>query len=78
MLVLSRKLNESIVIDGNIEITVVSIRGNQVRLGFNAPDSVGILREELCCKPIVEAGLKPPAPAAAPPVASFPRFAGRV
>ena len=47
MLVLSRKLNETIVIDGNIRITVVGIRGNQVRLGIEAPDSVGIFREEL-------------------------------
>ena len=48
MLVLSRKLNETIVIDGNIRITVVGLRGNQVRLGIEAPDSVGIFREELC------------------------------
>jgi carbon storage regulator len=48
MLVLSRKLNESIVIDGDIRIKVVGIRGNQVRLGIEAPDSVGILRAELC------------------------------
>ena len=48
MLVLSRKLNETIVIDGNIRITVVGIRGNQVRLGIEAPDRVGIYREELC------------------------------
>jgi carbon storage regulator len=48
MLVLSRKLNESIIIDGDIRITVVGIRGNQVRLGIDAPESVGIFREELC------------------------------
>ncbi len=48
MLVLSRKRDESIVIDGNIRITVVSIHGNQVRLGIEAPNSVSILREELC------------------------------
>ena len=48
MLVLSRKLNETIVIDGDIRITVVGIRGNQVRLGIEAPDPVGIFREELC------------------------------
>lgn len=48
MLVLSRKLNETIIIDGNIRITVVGLRGNQVRLGIDAPDSVGIFREELC------------------------------
>ena len=48
MLVLSRKLNETIVIDGKIRIKVVGIHGNQVRLGIEAPNSVGILREELC------------------------------
>lgn len=48
MLVLSRKRNEKIVIDGNIRITVVGIRGNQVRIGLEAPDSVRMFREELC------------------------------
>jgi carbon storage regulator len=48
MLVLSRKLNETIVIDGNIRVTVVGIRGSQIRLGIEAPSSVGIFREELC------------------------------
>jgi carbon storage regulator len=48
MLVLSRKLNTTIVIDGGIRVTVVGIRGNQVRLGIEAPDRVGIYREELC------------------------------
>jgi carbon storage regulator len=48
MLVLTRKLNESIVINGDIRITVVGIRGNHVRLGIEAPRSVGIFRDELC------------------------------
>lgn len=48
MLVLSRKRNESILIDGAIRITVVSIRGNQIRLGIEAPDQVRVFREELC------------------------------
>ncbi len=48
MLVLSRKLNETIIINGDIHIMVVGIRGNQVRLGIEAPDSVGIFRQELC------------------------------
>ncbi|AGA26840.1 carbon storage regulator CsrA [Singulisphaera acidiphila] len=48
MLVLSRKLNEAIMIDGAIRVTVVGIRHNQVRLGFEAPNRVGIYREELC------------------------------
>ena len=47
MLVLSRKFNESIIIDGGIKITVVEIRGNQIRLGIEAPREVGVMREEL-------------------------------
>ena len=47
MLVLTRKLNETIVINGNIRVKVVAIKGNQVRLGIDAPDSVAILREEV-------------------------------
>jgi carbon storage regulator len=47
MLVLSRKFNESIVIDGRIRITVVEIRGHQIRLGIEAPKEVGVMREEL-------------------------------
>src|SRR3982751_6559121 len=48
MLVLGRKLNEAVLIDGDIRITVVGIRGNQVRLGIEAPDRVKVFREELC------------------------------
>ncbi len=48
MLVLSRKPNESIIINGNIRVMVVGIRGNHVRLGIEAPESVSIFREELC------------------------------
>ena len=47
MLVLSRKLNEKIVIDGGIVVTVVKIDRNQVRLGIEAPGDVRIYREEI-------------------------------
>jgi carbon storage regulator len=47
MLVLARKFNESIVIDGGIKITVVEIRGNKIKLGIEAPREVGVMREEL-------------------------------
>ena len=47
MLVLSRKLNEKIVIDGGIIITVVKIDRNQVRLGIEAPGHVPVYREEI-------------------------------
>ena len=51
MLVLSRKLNEKIIIDGNIYLTVLRIQGNQVRLGIEAPGHIGIFREELGTAP---------------------------
>lgn len=47
MLVLSRKEDQVIVIDGRIRVTVVEIRGNQVRLGIEAPKDVTIFRSEL-------------------------------
>ena len=47
MLVLSRKLGEKVVIGGHITLTVVEIRGNQVRLAFDAPKHIRILRGEL-------------------------------
>lgn len=52
MLVLSRKTGESIVIGGGIEIRVVQIRGDRVRLGFDAPFQVRIQRCELGQQPI--------------------------
>jgi carbon storage regulator len=47
MLVLSRKKSERIVIDGNIVITVVDVRGDKVRLGIEAPRDVPIHRCEV-------------------------------
>ena len=47
MLVLTRKINETIMIGDNIEITVVSISGDTVRLGIEAPREVKILRREV-------------------------------
>ncbi|PCJ88393.1 MAG: carbon storage regulator [Thiotrichaceae bacterium] len=47
MLVLTRKPNESLTIGDNIEITVLSVKGNQVQIGINAPKDVCILRDEL-------------------------------
>ena len=46
MLVLTRKLNECVIIDGGIEVMVVAVRGNKVRLGFRAPADVAIQRSE--------------------------------
>jgi carbon storage regulator len=47
MLVLSRKKNESIVIDSNIIVTVVEVRGDKVRIGIEAPREVSVHRQEV-------------------------------
>ena len=47
MLVLTRKKNESIIIDEHIVITVVEIRGEKVRLGIQAPKEIPIHRSEV-------------------------------
>jgi len=47
MLVLSRKPAESIIIGKDIVITVLSIKGNQIRIGIEAPRSINIVREEI-------------------------------
>lgn len=47
MLVLTRKMNESIVIGDNIKVMIVGIRGGHVRLGIEAPPEVTVLRDEL-------------------------------
>jgi carbon storage regulator len=47
MLVLSRKEGQAIKIDGNISVTVLSVQGNRVRLGIQAPHDVTVHRQEV-------------------------------
>ncbi len=47
MLALSRKANESIMIGSDIEITILEVKGDQVKVGINAPKSVPIYRKEI-------------------------------
>ena len=47
MLALSRKKNEAIVINNNIEITVLDIRGDQIKLGISVPKDIPIYRKEV-------------------------------
>lgn len=47
MLALSRRTNESIMIGNDIEITILEIKGDQVKIGINAPKSVPIYRKEI-------------------------------
>ena len=47
MLILTRKVGESVLIGNDISITVLSVRGNQVKLGVEAPKEVSVHREEI-------------------------------
>ena len=47
MLALARKINQSIMIGSDIEITLLEIKGDQVKIGINAPKSVPIYRKEI-------------------------------
>lgn len=47
MLALSRKKNEAIVVNNNVEITVLEIKGDQVKLGISAPREVPVYRKEV-------------------------------
>ncbi len=60
MLVLSRKKNESIVINDNIEIIVIEVRGDKVKLGIAAPDDVPCHRKEIW--DAIKRNSLPPAP----------------
>ena len=72
MLILSRKCNEQIVIGDNIVVTVVAIRGGNVRLGIEAPTNIAVHREEIH-RAIREGKLhgvtpaEPPKPSGPPP-----------
>lgn len=47
MLVLTRRVNETIVIDNRIKVTVISIEEDKIRLGIDAPQEVPVVRQEL-------------------------------
>lgn len=66
MLILTRKIGESIRIGDNVTVRVLALRGGQVSLGFSAPHEVRILREEVLEKPPAERAVEiAPAPAPA-------------
>jgi carbon storage regulator len=47
MLVLTRRIGEELIIDGNIRLRVLAVKGNTVKLGTIAPDNVRVLRKEV-------------------------------
>lgn len=47
MLALSRKINQSIILNDNIEVTILEIKGDQIKIGIDAPKTVPIYRKEI-------------------------------
>ena len=47
MLVLTRRVNETLMVGNEVAVTVLGVKGNQVRIGINAPKEIGIHREEI-------------------------------
>ena len=47
MLILTRRIGETVNIGEDVEVTVVAVKGNQVRLGIKAPKDINVVREEL-------------------------------
>ena len=47
MLILTRRVGEAVVIDEQVTVTVLGVKGNQVRIGVNAPKNVSVHREEI-------------------------------
>lgn len=47
MLILTRRVGESLVIGDNVNVTVLGVKGNQVRIGVNAPKDIAVHREEI-------------------------------
>jgi len=47
MLILTRKIGETTIVDGNIKVIIMDVQCNQIRLGIAAPEDVKVFREEL-------------------------------
>ena len=62
MLILTRRVGETLVIGDDVTVTVLGVRGNQVRLGANAPKEVAVHREEIYQRIQMEKGGNESAP----------------
>jgi carbon storage regulator len=72
MLRLTRRVGETLMIGSNIAVTVVGVKGGQVRIGINPPESIPVHREELYDR-IRCAQRKPPGPCERPNSSAFRR-----
>lgn len=68
MLILTRRVGEMLKIGDNVDVTILSVKGNQVRIGINAPKEVTVHREEIYSRIKEEQDHQPPS--------GLPRAAG--
>jgi len=47
MLILTRRVGETIMVGDEVQVTVLGIKGNQIRIGINAPEAIAVHREEI-------------------------------
>ena len=70
MLILTRRVGESVMIGDDVAITVLQVKGNQVRLGVNAPKTVSVQRQEIVQRPQQEHAPGDDEPKEHPPLAT--------
>ncbi len=54
MLIITRRVDEAIIIDNNTEINILEIKGKQIKIGINAPEDISIYRKEIYLKIVEE------------------------